>query len=73
MLLRQGRRLTDRDVDAGRRHEPPDRAGARRPQVAVLGTGDELVPPGSDARPGEIVYSNGFALLAHGAQPTAPR
>ena len=39
----------------------------RRPKVAVLGTGDELVPPGSTPGPGEIVYSNGFALsaLAH--------
>ena len=36
----------------------------RRPKVAVLGTGDELVPPGSELNPGEIVYSNGFALTA---------
>jgi molybdopterin molybdotransferase len=30
----------------------------------VLGTGDELVAPGATPKPGEIVYSNGFALLA---------
>jgi molybdopterin molybdotransferase len=36
----------------------------RRPKVAVLGTGDELVAPGSEPGPGEIVYSNGFALTA---------
>ena len=36
----------------------------RRPKVAVLGTGDELVPPGSTPGPGEIVYSNGYALTA---------
>jgi molybdopterin molybdotransferase len=36
----------------------------RRPKVAVLGTGDELVPPGHTPKPGEIVYSNGFALTA---------
>jgi len=36
----------------------------RRPKVAVLGTGDELVAPGSTPGLGEIVYSNGFALIA---------
>ena len=36
----------------------------RRPKVAVLGTGDELVAPGTTPKPGEIVYSNGFALIA---------
>jgi molybdopterin molybdotransferase len=36
----------------------------RRPKVAVLGTGDELKAPGSTLGPGEIVYSNGFALMA---------
>ncbi len=36
----------------------------RRPKVAVLGTGDELVRPGGTPGPGEIVYSNGFALMA---------
>ena len=30
----------------------------------IVGTGDELVMPGSDPKPGEIVYSNGFALTA---------
>jgi molybdopterin molybdotransferase len=36
----------------------------RQPKVAVLGTGDELVPPGDTPGFGEIVYSNGFALVA---------
>jgi molybdopterin molybdotransferase len=36
----------------------------RRPKVAVLGTGDELVPPGSTPQEDEIVFSNGFALAA---------
>jgi molybdopterin molybdotransferase len=34
-----------------------------RPKVAVFATGDELKAPGSTLRPGEIVYSNGFALM----------
>jgi molybdopterin molybdotransferase len=36
----------------------------RRPRVAILATGDELVPPGSAPGPGQIVHSNGFALMA---------
>jgi molybdopterin molybdotransferase len=36
----------------------------RRPRVAVFGTGDELVAPGSRPGPGQIVYSNGYALHA---------
>ena len=36
----------------------------RRPRVALFATGDELVPPGTTPGPGQIVYSNGFALAA---------
>ena len=50
--------------DAGGRDEPPALPVHRRPRVAVFGTGDELVPPGATPGPGEIVYSNGFALMA---------
>ncbi len=36
----------------------------RPPRVAVLPTGSELVPPGAQARPGEIVDSNSLMLAA---------
>jgi molybdopterin molybdotransferase len=36
----------------------------RRPKLALFATGDELVPPGTAPGPGQIVYSNGFALAA---------
>jgi molybdopterin molybdotransferase len=36
----------------------------RAPRVALFATGDELVPPGTTPGPGQIVYSNGFALMA---------
>ncbi len=36
---------------------------ARRPRLAVLATGDELVPPGSDLGPDQIVASNSYGLV----------
>ncbi len=63
-LLRKGRRLTDRDLMLAAAMNYPTLSVHRRPKVAVLGTGDELVAPGSAPATGEIVYSNGFALMA---------
>ncbi len=37
---------------------------ARRPRVAVLATGDELVEPGQSPGPGQIICSNNYALSA---------
>jgi len=64
MLLHKGRRLNDRDLMLAAAMNHPALPVHRRPRVAVLGTGDELVPPGTTPGPGEIVYSNGFALMA---------
>ena len=64
MLLPRGHRLTDRDVMLAAAMSHPRLPVHRRPRIAVLGTGDELMPPGSPPGPGEIVYSNGFALMA---------
>jgi molybdopterin molybdotransferase len=64
ILLRKGRHLTDRDLMLAAAMNHPSLSVHRRPKVAVLGTGDELVAPGSAPKPGEIVYSNGFALIA---------
>jgi molybdopterin molybdotransferase len=63
-LLGKGRRLTDRDLMLAAAMNHPRLKVHRRPKVAVLGTGDELVPPGSTPQEDEIVFSNGFALAA---------
>jgi molybdopterin molybdotransferase len=36
----------------------------RRPKVAILANGDELVPPGSEPGPDQIISSNGVGLAA---------
>jgi len=62
-------------VDAPRRLGPADLALVaamnvpavtvrRRPVVAILATGDELVMPGGDPGPDQIIASNAFALKA---------
>jgi molybdopterin molybdotransferase len=64
VLLTRGTRLNDRDLMLAASMNHARISVHRRPKVAVIGTGDELVPPGSDLKDGEIVYSNGFAITA---------
>jgi molybdopterin molybdotransferase len=64
VLLAAGRALTDRDLMLAAAMNHPRLRVHRRPVVAVLGTGDELIMPGGEPGPGQIVYSNGFALTA---------
>ena len=64
VLLHKGTRLGDRDLMLAAAMNHARLSVHRRPRVAILATGDELVPPGSNPRSGEIVYSNGFAIAA---------
>jgi molybdopterin molybdotransferase len=64
VLLAEGLRLTDRDLSLAAGMNYPRLAVRRRPKVAILATGDELVMPGETPGPGQIVYSNGYALRA---------
>ena len=64
VLLKAGNRLTDRDLSLAASMNHPELPVRRRPKVALLATGDELVMPGNEPGPGQIVYSNGYALRA---------
>jgi molybdopterin molybdotransferase len=64
VLLAAGSRLSDRDLSLAAGMNYPQLPVRRRPKVAILATGDELVMPGSTPGPGQIVYSNGYALRA---------
>jgi len=64
VLLKKGRRLSDRDLALAAAMNHPTVPVHRPAKVAVLATGDELVMPGSLAGIGEIVYSNGYATMA---------
>jgi molybdopterin molybdotransferase len=64
VLLKAGSRLSDRDLSLAASMNFPELPVRRRPKVALLATGDELVMPGLTPGPGQIVYSNGYALRA---------
>jgi molybdopterin molybdotransferase len=64
VLLKKAHRLLDRDLALAASMNHPTLPVHRRPKVALLATGDELVAPGTTPGPGQIVYSNGFALRA---------
>ena len=61
---RAGRPLTVRDIGLAAAMNVPWLRVRRRPRVAILATGDEVVMPGDPLGPNQIVSSNGLALSA---------
>ena len=66
-LLPAGLRLNARDIGLAAAANAGTLAVRRRPVVAILATGDELVLPGAKPGPDQIVSSNSHALAAMAA------
>jgi molybdopterin molybdotransferase len=64
VLLKAPRRLTPRDIGLAAAMNRPWLFVHRRPRVAILSTGDEIVMPGDPIGPHQIVSSNALALSA---------
>jgi molybdopterin molybdotransferase len=63
-LLRAGHRLRPRDLLLAAQMNHAALSVRRRPKVAILASGDELVAPGQQPGPGQIVSSIPVALAA---------
>jgi molybdopterin molybdotransferase len=63
-LLKAGRLLTSRDVGLAAAMNVPWLTVRRRPSVALLATGDEIVRPGEPLGPNQIVSANTIGLAA---------
>jgi molybdopterin molybdotransferase len=63
-LLAAGRRLGMREIATAAAMNHATISVRRRPRIALLATGDELVAPGIKPGPDQIVASNGIAVAA---------
>jgi len=64
VLLEKGRLLDAAALSLAASANHPRVSVVRRPLVAIIATGDELLPPGSDLGPDQIISSNAYGVAA---------
>jgi molybdopterin molybdotransferase len=64
VLLTAGTRLCTPEIALAAAMSFAEVSVVRRPRVAILATGDELVRPGESAGPDQIIASNSYAIAA---------
>lgn len=64
LLLQQGRVLDPAALSLAASANHPLLNVVRRPLVAIIATGDELLPPGRDPGPDQIISSNAYGVAA---------
>jgi len=64
VLLERGRLLDPAALSLAASANHPRVSVVKRPLVAIIATGDELLPPGSDLGPDQIVSSNAYGVAA---------
>lgn len=73
VLLHEGTRLNARALTLAAAMNCAEVAVVKRPRVAIISSGNELVPVGAKPGPGQIIASNGIGLgawlTARGAEP----
>jgi molybdopterin molybdotransferase len=63
-LLEKGRLLDPAALSLTASANHPKVSVVRRPLVAIIATGDELLPPGSELGPDQIISSNAYGVAA---------
>ncbi|MDX8511507.1 molybdopterin molybdotransferase MoeA [Mesorhizobium captivum] len=64
VLLEKGRLLDPAALSLAASANHPSLTVVRRPLVAIIATGDELLPPGSELGPDQIISSNAYGVVA---------
>ncbi|AZO76130.1 MULTISPECIES: gephyrin-like molybdotransferase Glp [unclassified Mesorhizobium] len=64
LLLEKGRQLDPAALSLAASANHPSLTVVRQPLVAIIATGDELLPPGSALGPDQIISSNAYGVAA---------